>query len=77
MVKGITFILIFLAVFSAAEAQKLVTVDDAVQIALKNNFDILVARNNADIDKVNNTRGNAGMLPTLQVNGSGTFQRIK
>jgi len=74
MVKGITFILIFLSVFSAAKAQKLVTVDDAVQIALKNNFDILVARNNADIDKVNNTRGNAGMLPTLQVNGSGTYQ---
>ncbi len=50
------------------------TVEEAVQIALKNNFDILVARNDADISKVNNTAGNAGMLPTVQVNGSGNYE---
>ena len=54
-------------------AQNVLTVDEAVNIALKNNFDILVARNNADIDKINNTRGNAGMLPNLAINGSDNY----
>lgn len=68
-------ILLFLTAISVAEGQKIVTVEEAVQIALKNNFDILVARNDADIAKVNNTPGNAGMLPSVQVNGSGDYQR--
>ena len=54
-------------------AQNVLTVDEAVNIALKNNFDILVARNNADIDKINNTPGNAGMLPNLAINGSDNY----
>ncbi len=60
--------------FSVAEGQKILTVDDAVNIALKNNFDILVARNDADIAKANNTPGNAGMLPSLQMSGSGDYE---
>lgn len=75
MGKRFITILLFLTVISVAEGQKIVTVDDAVQIALKNNFDILVARNDADISKTNNTPGNAGMLPSVQVNGSGAYQR--
>lgn len=54
------------------QAQNLLTLEDAVDIALKNNFDILVARNDADIAKLNNTKGNAGMLPTINLNGSAT-----
>ena len=68
--------LIFLcAVFSAATyAQEILTVEEAVNIALKNNFDILVARNDADIAKVNNTPGNAGMLPSVDITGSGNYK---
>jgi outer membrane protein TolC len=40
-------------------------VEDAVGIALKNNYDILVARTSADIGNTNNTPGNAGMLPDI------------
>jgi outer membrane protein TolC len=47
--------------------------DDAVKISLKNNFDILVAGNDASVSKVNNTPGNAGMLPTIAINGSGSY----
>ena len=54
-------------------AQNVLTVDEAVSIALKNNFDILVALNNADIDKVNNTPGNAGMLPNIAITGSDSY----
>ncbi len=57
----------------ALHAQESLTLERAVDIALKNNFDILVARNDADISKINNTRGNAGMLPTVSLNGSGSY----
>jgi len=70
--KGsLLFCMIFL--FAAVNAQKSITLDDAIRIALKNNFDILVAGNDAKIDKVNNTAGNAGMLPTVDITGSGSY----
>ncbi|MBP1618855.1 MAG: outer rane efflux protein [Bacteroidetes bacterium] len=55
------------------QAQKAISLEEAIDIALKSNFDILVARNDADISRINNTRGNAGMLPTVNVNGSGNY----
>jgi len=61
--------LLIFTLFSA-QAQQLLTANDAVSIALKNSYDILVAGNNAAINKVNNTSGNAGMLPNVAVNGS-------
>lgn len=61
-------------IFSIADGQNTISVEDAVQIALKNNFNILVARNDADITKVNNTPGNAGMLPGIQMSGSGVYE---
>ncbi|MDP4239426.1 MAG: TolC family protein [Bacteroidota bacterium] len=70
--KSILFSVIFLF-SSGVNAQKVLTLDDAIQIALKNNFDILVAGNDAQIDKVNNTAGNAGMLPTVGITGSGSY----
>lgn len=70
----ILHILLFLLfLFPAVHAQTLFTIEDATRIALKNNFDILVARNEADVAKINNTPGNAGMLPTLDLTGSGTY----
>jgi outer membrane protein TolC len=54
-------------------AQNVLTVDEAVSIALKNNYDILVAHNDASIDKVNNTLGNAGMLPNIAITGSDSY----
>jgi outer membrane protein TolC len=51
----------------------MLTVDDAVSMALKNNYDILVAHNDAEIAKVNNTAGNAGMLPTVAIIGSDNY----
>jgi outer membrane protein len=61
--------------FPGVNAQKTLTLDNAVRIALKNNFDILVSRNDASIAKVNNTPGNAGMLPTAAINGSANYSR--
>lgn len=43
------------------------TYRDAVELALKNNYDILIARNNTGISRVENNYGNAGFLPTVDV----------
>lgn len=62
--------IILLLFTGIANAQDILSLDDAINIALKNNYDILVARNSADIDKLNNTWGNAGMLPNVSLNGA-------
>jgi len=54
-------------------AQNALSIDDAINIALKKNYDIRIARNDAQVSKENNTPGNAGMLPTVGVVGSGSY----
>jgi len=43
----------------------LLTPGEAVRIALENNYDIRISQADAEIAKLNNTRANAGMLPTV------------
>ncbi len=57
----------------AAFGQPMLTCENAIEIALKNNYDILIAHNDADIAKVNNTLGNAGVLPTAAITGSDNY----
>lgn len=45
----------------------LLTPDEAVRIALENNYDIRLSRADADIARLNNTKANAGMLPTVNL----------
>jgi outer membrane protein len=73
MIKNILTTILFLCVISIPYAQPLLSPDDAVSIALKNNYDILVAHNDAEIAKVNNSPGNAGMLPSVVVTGSDNY----
>jgi outer membrane protein len=75
MIRICCFILILILSVTYTGAQELLTSDDAVSIALKNNYDILVANNYAEIAKINNTSGNAGMLPQLSVNSSDNYSR--
>jgi len=46
---------------------ELLTPDEAVRIALENNFDIRIIRGDAEIARLNNTKANAGMLPTVNL----------
>jgi outer membrane protein len=52
-------------------AQELLTPVQVVEIALKNNYDITISREQADIAKNNYTLGNAGFLPSVNLNASG------
>jgi len=72
MMKISVLFILFLC-FTTVGAQNKLTIDDAIRTALKKNFDILVAENDAEISGVNNTAGNAGMLPTVALTGSGNY----
>jgi outer membrane protein TolC len=54
-------------------SQKVLSSEDAISIALKYNYDILVARNSATTDSVNNTPGNAGMLPDVTISSTESY----
>lgn len=47
--------------------------EEALRLALENNFDIRIAQADADIARLNNTKGNAGMLPTVNLVASDNF----
>lgn len=60
------FKIIFFLVFGFySQAQEILTLEDAVKMALENNYDIKIAKNNLKIDETNSTAGNAGMLPSV------------
>ncbi|KQO21129.1 transporter [Flavobacterium sp. Leaf82] len=56
-------IVLFLFCIAKSSAQEVLTIEDAMKIALENNFEIKIAKNNTKISETNVTVGNAGMLP--------------
>jgi len=59
--------------------QEVYGLKDCISIGLERNFSILIARNNETISKNNFTLGNAGFLPSVDLNGrhSGTLNNTK
>jgi outer membrane protein TolC len=53
-------------------AQQKLTLKEAINIALENNYDIRIARTDAEISGNNYTVGNAGFLPNLNVSAAQT-----
>ncbi len=49
------------------------TIESAIEIALKNNYDIVISKNLAKQTANSNTLGNAGMLPKIDLNASGSL----
>ena len=73
-------ILFFLLIagFANMSAQEVLTVENAVKIALENNYDIKIAANELKIDQQNASAANAGMLPRIdaQVTDNHSIQDI-
>lgn len=46
-------------------AQQILSIEEALKIALENNYEIKIAANDLKMDQINNSIGNAGMLPKL------------
>ena len=72
-IRKLFYLLLLVSAFPSVYAQETLSIEKAVKIALKNNFDILIANNSSTISKVNNTPGNAGMLPTVALIGSANY----
>lgn len=49
----------------AQNPNPVLTPDEAVRLALEETYDIQLTRADADIARLNNTKGNAGMLPAV------------
>ena len=59
-------IIYFLILFPyLSDAQVPLTITNAIDTALRNNFDIQIAKNNTEIGRISNTYGNAGGLPSI------------
>ena len=70
MKNQITILLaILLTIITNTQAQEALTLESSVAIALENNLNIKVAKNQAEIASNNATKGSAGLLPSLNASG--------
>ncbi|MES2808643.1 MAG: TolC family protein [Bacteroidota bacterium] len=63
------------AINASAQKAPLLTLQEAVEIALKNNYNIVLAKNNKTIAENNTTIGNAGFLPVVTGDITQNFSR--
>lgn len=71
--KGSLAFLIVLTAFTwQVQAQELLSLEEALALALENNYDIRIAENQKQMSAVNNTIGNAGMLPNVNLSAGHT-----
>ena len=68
IIKTCVLLLISVAIFPNLKAQEKITYKQSLQIALEKNFNIKIAENTSEIEANNNSLGNAGFLPTLNLN---------
>ncbi len=66
----ILYSLVLLLVPLTVYAQDEMTVEDAIKIGLKNNYDIQIAKNTAEIAGNNKGKGIAGFLPVVDTSGN-------
>jgi len=69
-VKYFLIAVVLLSTPSGIFPQEKITLNDAIKIALENNYDIKIARNSAAINNNNYSLGNAGFLPKIDLSGS-------
>lgn len=71
LVSTITlFVLLFFGVSKSVLSQDALTLQQAVEIALENNYGIQISQNLQEIASNNQSLGNAGFLPSLELNAS-------
>lgn len=68
MIRPIVLFLAPLLIHGSIKSQETLSLAGAVQIALYNNYDILISQKNFEMAALNNTYGEAGGLPTVDLN---------
>lgn len=74
MKRILIFTMIIWAGFGSVSGQEKLTFEEAIALALRQNHQIEIARNNAAIANNNVNIGNADLLPSLSVTGTATYQ---
>jgi outer membrane protein TolC len=69
-------ILLFCFCFSCLCAQDTLSLEGAISIALEQNYGIKIAKNDAEIAHLNNTRANAGLLPLVALNAGDNITAV-
>jgi outer membrane protein TolC len=73
MKQKIIILLIFVGLSSIISAQtEELSLQNAVEIALENNYSIIISQKNAEVSEANNSWANTGAIPTVSFVGSGT-----
>jgi len=67
-------LLVFCTAAIQSMAQQKLSLTDAINTALKNSYDIQLARNSVEIGNINNDLGIAGALPIVTATGSDNEQ---
>jgi outer membrane protein len=65
-----TLYILILVLGHTAIAQTTLTVEDAIKTGLEKNYNVMIAKNNQEIARVQNNFGAAGMSPSVTVNGN-------
>lgn len=73
--KKIQLILTFLLISTSFYAQEVLTKEKALEITLKNNYDIRVTKNNIEVAKNNKSIYNSGYLPTVIGNAGANYSK--
>jgi outer membrane protein len=76
MSKKLVKILILLFINVSLLAQELLTIDNAIKMGLEKNYSVLIAKNNKEIAKFQNNLGNAGLSPSVTLNGSLNYANV-
>jgi outer membrane protein len=71
---NILFIILLLSAFNAG-AQDTLTIEQAIEAGLKNNYSIIISKNAEHIAKNNNSIGVAGFLPQVNANFNDTYNK--
>jgi outer membrane protein TolC len=68
--RGFFCIYLIVAMVVRANSQEVISLQNALEIGLKNNYSIILQQNDARMAKNNNTIGNAGFLPSIDLNAT-------
>ncbi|MEM9679824.1 MAG: TolC family protein [Bacteroidota bacterium] len=67
--KYISLVIIVILSLNEVSSQSVLTVQDAITIAIENNYDVQIAKNDTEKSNIENGVLNSGYLPTVSVSG--------
>lgn len=74
--KKIILSYILLGICSLVFSQSILTIENAIKTGLEKNYAVLMVKNEQEIAKLQNNFGNAGMSPTVSINGNLSLANI-